>query len=158
MPPRPSSSQSDGGSGGSSGGPVSARLSHSPMPPGPGGYGPPGQQSPHPGSYKGMVAGPGGPPQNSPQMPLYQHQPGQYPVQAGGYPPRPPGNVSANYYFRGSKILENLSMVKRVKVRVCIMESFLLNEIESYQTPVNSTSVHNTLEALIVANCTFIRL
>uniref|UniRef100_A0AAR5PVU0 ARID domain-containing protein n=1 Tax=Dendroctonus ponderosae TaxID=77166 RepID=A0AAR5PVU0_DENPD len=92
MPPRPSSSQSDGGSGGSSGGGVSARLSHSPMPPVPGGYGPPGQQSPHPGSYKGMVAGPGGPPQNSPQMPLYQHQPGQYPVQAGGYPPRPPGN------------------------------------------------------------------
>ncbi|XP_066259081.1 trithorax group protein osa isoform X2 [Euwallacea similis] len=92
MPPRPSSSQSDGGSGGSSGGGVPARMSHSPMPPGPGGYGPPSQQPPHPGPYKGMVPGPAGAPQNSPQMPLYPHQPGQYPVQPGGYPPRPPGN------------------------------------------------------------------
>ncbi|XP_050313093.1 trithorax group protein osa isoform X4 [Anthonomus grandis grandis] len=90
MPPRPSSSQSDGGNGG--GGGVQARLSHSPMPPGSGGYGPPGQQSPHPGSYKGMVPGQGGAPQNSPQMPIYQHQPGQYPGQAGVYPPRTPGN------------------------------------------------------------------
>lgn len=92
MPPRPSSSQSDGGSGSGSGGAVPARLSHSPMPPGPGGYGPPGQPSPHSGSYKGMVPGPGGAPQNSPQMPLYQHQPGQYPGQPAGYPPRPTGN------------------------------------------------------------------
>jgi len=100
MPPRPSSSQSDGGSGGgSSGGGVPARMSHSPMPPGPGTYGPPGQQPPHPGPYKGMVSGPGGAPPNSPQMPLYQHQPVQYPGQAGGYPPRPPGNVRSFYYI-----------------------------------------------------------
>ncbi|XP_076262071.1 trithorax group protein osa isoform X4 [Rhynchophorus ferrugineus] len=92
MPPRPSSSQSDGGGGSGGGGSVPARLSHSPMPPGPGGYGPPGQQSPHQGSYKGMVPGPGGGAQNSPQIPLYQHQPGQYPGQAVGYSPRPPGN------------------------------------------------------------------
>ncbi|CAH1121554.1 unnamed protein product [Ceutorhynchus assimilis] len=88
MPPRPSSSQSDGGSGGGNGGGVPPKLSHSPMPPGPTGYGPQGQQPPHPGPYKGMVPMSGGNP-NSPQMSLYQHQPVQYPA---GYPARLPGS------------------------------------------------------------------
>ncbi|XP_030756463.1 trithorax group protein osa isoform X6 [Sitophilus oryzae] len=92
MPPRPSSSQSDGGGASGGGGGIPARLSHSPMPPGPGSYGPPGQQSQHQAPYKGVVPGPGGGTQNSSQIPIYQHQPGQYPGQAVGYSPRPPGN------------------------------------------------------------------